>query len=175
MVATARLAEVKQLAEHQAEQLRDLIQQRDALQARGERHDSDLAALRERLQTQERTAASEREALQQHARAVEERAHQEVDRARQDAKALRTQLEQLQRERQALEQEYRQREEGSRRGLAEVQRELTMQTARAGASVGDGLLEMAGRSKPRGFVGLWGIRVLRLGLPVSRGAAAGML
>lgn len=82
-----------------------------------------------------RAARSEqmRDLTQQHARAVEERAHREVDRARQDAKALRTQLEQLQRERQVREQAYRQHEEDSRRELADVQRALAMQTARADA------------------------------------------
>lgn len=129
----ARLTDIQQLAEQQAQQIRDLALQRDALQARGERQDADLIALTERLQQQETSAAADREAQALHLRATEDRAHAEIDRARQEAKELRTQLTTLARERATSEQLLRQQREEAVAATAVAQREAGLQRGRADA------------------------------------------
>lgn len=132
-VTEARLTEIQQLAEHQAQQIRDLTQQRDGLQTRSERLDVDLAALAERLQQHEVAAAVERETQAQHLRATEDRAHAEIDRTRQEAKDLRTQMTALARERASGEQVLRQQREEAVAASVAAQREAAAQRARAEA------------------------------------------
>lgn len=132
-VTDARLAEIQQLAEQQAQQIRDLTQQRDGLQTRGERLDAELLALAERLQQQEASATTEREAQALHLRATEDRAHSEIDRARQEAKDLRAQMSALARERTTSEQLLRQQREEAVATSTAAQREAAAQRARADA------------------------------------------
>jgi DNA repair exonuclease SbcCD ATPase subunit len=94
-VAETRLADMQRLVEHQAGQLAELAQQRDALQRRAEQLDEALEGHKSR-------AAAEREAQAAHVRAVEDRAHAEIDRAREETKALQAALRQKERETSAV-------------------------------------------------------------------------
>ena len=84
--AHQRLEDRQRLVDQQAQQLADLVQQRDAALARVDQAACEAAALRERVETLLRDADAAREAQATHLRAVEDRAHAEVDRARQEAR-----------------------------------------------------------------------------------------
>lgn len=116
-LAEARLLEAERLIQQQLDRLNDVAGQRDALQTRWERLEHDHAKLRARLEEQEASAATERQALSQHVRSVEDRAHAEVDRARQEVKELRLQLGAAQRDHVAHEQAARQRAADTRAAL----------------------------------------------------------
>lgn len=130
-LAEARLREAERLIQQQLDRLNDVAGQRDALQTRWERLEHDHAKLRARLEEQEASAATERQALSQHVRSVEDRAHAEVDRARQEVKELRLQLVAAQRDHVAHEQAARQRAADTRAALADAQREAATQRSRA--------------------------------------------
>jgi len=90
-IAETRLLDLQRLVEQQANQLAELTQQRDGLQAR-------MNQLVDSLETHKRDAATEREAQVAHIRAIEDRAHAEIDRAREEAKSLQATLRQKERE-----------------------------------------------------------------------------
>ena len=94
-VAETRLADMQRLVEHQAAQLAELTQQRDAAQRRAEQLD-------EAFEAHKSSVAAEREAQAAHVRAVEDRAHAEIDRAREETKALQATLRQKERETSAV-------------------------------------------------------------------------
>jgi Plasmid replication region DNA-binding N-term. len=90
-VAETRLADMQRLVEHQAAQLAELTQQRDASQRRVEQLD-------EAFEAHKSGVAAEREAQAAHVRAVEDRAHAEIDRAREETKTLQATLRRQERE-----------------------------------------------------------------------------
>jgi chromosome segregation ATPase len=85
--AELQLRERQVLVEQLEAQRRDLLQQRDRLQAQIEQQSSELEALR-----------ADRVGAHDHIRAVEDRAHQQIDQARQEVKALQQRLDREQRE-----------------------------------------------------------------------------
>jgi len=132
-LAEARLAEAQRLTEHQAGQLRDLIQQRDASQHRADRLEQELLALSDRLQRQEAAAAIERETHAQYVRTIEDRAHAEIDRSRQEIKGLRSQLTTTEREHVAFAAKSRQLAEDALAATTTAQHDVAAQRARAEA------------------------------------------
>jgi chromosome segregation ATPase len=80
-VALTRLADQQRLVEQQANQVKELLQQRDAWQQRAE-------LLDEAFEAHKSSLADERNAQATHLRAVEDRAHSEIDRTREEMKAL---------------------------------------------------------------------------------------
>lgn len=94
-VADTRLADMQRLVEHQAGQLAQLTQQRDALQRRAEQLD-------DAFEVHKGSVAAEREAQASHVRAVEDRAHAEIDRAREETKTFQATLRRQEREASAL-------------------------------------------------------------------------
>lgn len=133
LLAEVRLAEAQQLIQHQAAQIEDLTQERNALRARTESLERDRAELAERLARQGDEASAEREALAQHARAIEDRAHQEVDRARQELKAFQTQLARREQEWRHGERQLSEVREQVMREATSYQQEAAAQRARADA------------------------------------------
>jgi hypothetical protein len=132
-LAEARFADSQRLVEQQAAQLADTTQQRDALQARNERLDKDLAALAARLQHQEVITTADRETQAKHLREIENRAHAEVDRARQESKALRVDLTKLDRERDTEKRQSKHQSEEAQSAVVLAQRDAAKQQARADA------------------------------------------
>lgn len=133
LLAEVRLAEAQQLIQHQAAQIEDLTQERNAVRARTESLERDRAELAERLARQGDEASAEREALAQHARAIEDRAHQEVDRARQELKAFQTQLARREQEWRHGERQLSEVREQVMREATSYQQEAAAQRARADA------------------------------------------
>lgn len=131
--AQARLADAQRLAEQQAKQLVDLEQQRDALQGRVDRLETDLLAMGERMRRLTAAAAAERDDHLQHQRAIEDHAHAEIDRARQETKEVRAQVGTLERERRELERTMRQRCDEANASAILAQRDAAAQRARAEA------------------------------------------
>lgn len=132
-VAQARFGDAQRLAEQQTKQLIDLEQQRDALQGRVDRLETDLLAMGERMQRLTAAAATERDDQIQHQRSIEDHAHAEVDRARQETKDLRAQARNLERERRELELTMRQRCDEANASAIIAQRDAAAQRARAEA------------------------------------------
>ena len=128
--AAARLIDIQRLVEQRAAQLADLAQQRDTLETRNARLETEYVGVTARLQTQEAAAAAERETLAQQLRAAEDHGHAEVDRARQESKGLRARLTALEKER-ATEREQHQHELATfRTSLATAQQEVAVYRAR---------------------------------------------
>lgn len=128
--AAARLIDIQRLVEQQAAQLADLAQQRDTLETRNARLETEYLSVTARLQTQEATAAAERETLAQQLRAAEDRGHAEVDRARQESKGLRARLTAVEKER-ANDQEQHQHELATlRTRLTTAQQDVAAHQAR---------------------------------------------
>ena len=92
-------ADVQRLAEHQADQIQDVIRQRTALQAQTDELICRLAAIDDVLAQQRLQAEEERQSRDAHLRTTEERWLREVDRARQEAASMQKQCERLERER----------------------------------------------------------------------------
>ena len=94
-VAETRLTDVQRLVEQQADQLAEIIQQRDGWRQRAEQ-------LTEAFDTHKSIVTTERDAQAAHVRAVEDRAHVEIDRARGETKTLQATLRQKEREASAI-------------------------------------------------------------------------
>jgi len=95
--ANERLADRHTLVQQQAEQIADLVLQRDAAMRRAAQQETEVAALRARLEQVQIEATAAQEAQAVHARQVEDRAHAEVDRARQETRELRRHLQTVER------------------------------------------------------------------------------
>jgi chromosome segregation ATPase len=128
-VAQTRLTDAQQLTDRLSHQLADVLQQRDAVQARADQLTEEVIALGNRLRKQDAAAAAERESQARHALAIEDRCHLEVDRARQETKDLRSQITAFERDMAARE---RQRDD-ARNTLTAAQREAAGHRARAEA------------------------------------------
>jgi DNA repair exonuclease SbcCD ATPase subunit len=87
-----RFVERQRLVDQQTAQLEDLARQRDEAIQRITAQETEVTALRARLDAQQSEAAGVREAQAAHLRAVEDRAHAEIDRARQETRELKQQL-----------------------------------------------------------------------------------
>lgn len=132
--ADRRTGDLQRLCDHLREQLSDLTRQRDQATERMSEREADAHAAVLRMQTREAEWAAERLRLTEHLRAAEDRAHAEVDRSRQDARALKKQVDEAQRERQALAEAYQVREIALRKELADAQREAAVALAQAEAT-----------------------------------------
>ena len=94
-VAETRLADIQRLVAQQADQLAELMQQRDGWQQRARELD-------EAFEAHKGSVAAERGAQAAHVRSVEDRAHAEIDRAREETKTLQATLRQKERETSAI-------------------------------------------------------------------------
>lgn len=148
-LAEARLVEAQRLAEHQAAQLRDLIQQRDASQHRADRLEQELLALGDRVQRQEAAAAVERETHTQYVRAIEDRAHAEVDRSRQELKGLRSQLTTVEREQAAFAARAREGSEEALAATTAAKRDAALAKARENSTPRKAKSQAASRGQPK--------------------------
>jgi septal ring factor EnvC (AmiA/AmiB activator) len=120
--AAVQLQERQTLVDQLEAQRRDLLQQRDRLQAHVEQQRAELEALRA-----ERTAAHD------HIRVVEDRAHQQVDHARQELKALQQRLEREQRDHRKRMAELAMEQDALRGAVRAAEQTAAHQTGRVAA------------------------------------------